>query len=111
MEFLTEIGMREALIGAGIVLVLAVLIDGLRRMRRERKQGLKMSIGLGGGFPEDDGYGPELPNGGARVVGRHDPVIGDTGPDDLAADGLGQLEDPWQDEDGLSQNSDRESCS
>ena len=107
MEFLSQIGMREALIGAGIVLVLAVLVDGLRRMRRERQQGIKMSIGLGGGFPEEEGYGPELPNGGARVVhrnaagDRHDPVIGDTGPDDLAGNEL-QLDDPWQDGDGLT---------
>ena len=105
MEFLTEIGMREGLIGAGILLVLAVLLDGLRRMRRERQQGLKMSLGLGGGFPEDDGYGPELPNGGARVVHRHDPVIGDTGPDDLAL-GLGELDDPWQEAGGLASATD-----
>ena len=91
MEFLTEIGMREGLIGAGIVLVLAVLVDGLRRMRRERQQGIKMSLGMGGGFPEEEGFGPELPNGGARVVHRHDPVIGDTGPDDLLAG------ESWQD--------------
>jgi len=85
MDLLTEIGVREWLIGAGLLLVLAVLVDGFRRMRAERSGGLKMSIGMGGGFA-DDGTAvdsPELPNGGARVIDRTDPIISDQGPDDL----------------------------
>ena len=70
-----ELGMREWLILGGVVLVLIVLVDGLRRMRRERSGGLKMSLGLGGGFTDADEYGPELPNGGARIVNRSEPTI------------------------------------
>ena len=85
MDLLTEIGVREWLIGAGLLLVLAVLIDGFRRMRAERSGGLKMSIGIGGGFADDGAAAdsPELPNGGARVIDRTDPIISDQGPDDL----------------------------
>ena len=86
MDLLTEIGVREWLIGAGLLLVLAVLVDGFRRMRAERSGGLKMSIGIGGGFADDGAAAadsPELPNGGARVIDRTDPIISDQGPDDL----------------------------
>jgi len=79
MEILSNFGMREWLIGCGIVLVLVVLIDGFRRMRSERKSEIKMSLALGGGFPdesEDDAYGSELPNGGARVVDREMSELG-----------------------------------
>ena len=85
MDLFTEIGVREWLIGAGLLLVLAVLVDGFRRMRAERSGGIKMSLGMGGGFA-DDGTAvdsPELPNGGARVIVRTDPIISDQGPDDL----------------------------
>jgi cell division protein ZipA len=80
MELLSNFGMREWLIGCGIILVLVVLVDGFRRMRSERKSEIKMSLALGGGFPdngEDEGYGSELPNGGARVVVREEPDMGD----------------------------------
>ena len=85
MDWLTEIGVREWLIGAGLLLVLAVLVDGFRRMRAERSGGIKMSLGMGGGFVDDGSPvdSPELPNGGARVIVRTDPIISDQGPDDL----------------------------
>ena len=86
MDLLTEIGVREWLIGAGLLLVLAVLVDGFRRMRAERSGGIKMSLGMGGGFADDGATAadsPELPNGGARVIVRTDPIISDQGPDDL----------------------------
>lgn len=78
MELLSNFGMREWLIGCGVILVLVVLFDGVRRMRSEQKKEIKMSLALGGGFPEDteDRFGSELPNGGARVVSRQEPVIG-----------------------------------
>lgn len=85
MDLFAEIGVREWLIGAGLLLVLAVLVDGFRRMRAERKGGIKMSLGMGGGFVDDgepfDTH--ELPNGGARVIVRTDPIISDQGADDL----------------------------
>ena len=90
MDWFANFGMREWLIFGGILLVLLVLVDGFRRMRSERKEGLKMSLGMGGGFPEDTGqdpnetYGAELPNGGARVINRRDPIISDQGADDLS---------------------------
>ena len=77
MDLLAEIGMREWLIGGGVLLVLAVLLDGFRRMRAERRSGIKMSLGMGGGFADDAPYGTELPNGGARVIRRTDPIISD----------------------------------
>ena len=85
MDLFTEIGVREWLIGAGLLLVLAVLVDGFRRMRAERSGGIKMSLGMGGGFADDGATldSPELPNGGARVIVRTDPIISDQGPDDL----------------------------
>ena len=82
MEFLSQFGMREWLIAGGLVLVLSVLIDGYRRMRSERRDNIKLSLGMGGGFDEDV-QSPELPNGGARVIKRTDPIISDQGADDL----------------------------
>lgn len=88
MDLFTEIGIREWLIGAGLLLVLAVLVDGFRRMRAERSGGIKMSLGMGGGFVDDGAptESPELPNGGARVIVRTDPIISDQGADDLFYD-------------------------
>lgn len=86
MDLLSNFGMREWLIGGGIVLVLAVLVDGFRRMRAERSGGIKMSLGMGGGFPENGESTPcaaELPNGGARVIHRTDPIISERGADDI----------------------------
>ena len=82
MEFLSQFGMREWLIAGGLVLVVSVLIDGYRRMRSERRDNIKLSLGMGGGFDEDV-QSSELPNGGARVIKRTDPIISDQGADDL----------------------------
>ena len=90
MEWFAQFGMREWLIFGGILLVLLVLVDGFRRMRQERNEGIKMSLGMGGGFPDDanqgpiDAYGAELPNGGARVINRQAPIITDQAVDDLS---------------------------
>ncbi len=86
-----ELGMREWLILGGVVLVLAVLFDGFRRMRSERSRGLKLSLGLGGGFADVDPYGSELPNGGARVVHRSEPRLGDTNFDTIDSGTLESL--------------------
>lgn len=102
MDLLSEIGMREWLIGGGVLLVLAVLIDGFRRMRAERSDPIKMSLGLGGGFPEEgETFGTELPNGGARVIHRTDPIISEQGPDDLVpvSREMNEALEQWRDED------------
>lgn len=104
MDLLTEIGVREWLIGAGLLLVLAVLVDGFRRMRAERSGGLKMSIGMGGGFADDGSAvdSPELPNGGARVIDRTDPIISDQGPDDLFfEEDASEANTDWEDEEPM----------
>jgi len=104
MDLFTEIGVREWLIGAGLLLVLAVLVDGFRRMRAERSGGIKMSLGMGGGFA-DDGTAvdsPELPNGGARVIDRTDPIISDQGPDDLFfEEDASEANTDWEDEEPM----------
>lgn len=63
--------LREWLIVVGVVIILGILIDGLRRMRLSKQDSLKMSRDLGGQIentPIDDGFNPELPGGGVRVV-------------------------------------------
>ncbi|NNC55419.1 MAG: cell division protein ZipA [Pseudomonadales bacterium] len=75
MSWLSNIGMREWLLICGVALVMVVLADGFRRMRNERRGKIKMGR-LGGGFPENgiaEPFNSELPNGGARVVGRAEP--------------------------------------
>jgi cell division protein ZipA len=67
--------MREWLTVIIALLILAVVLDGLRRMRQARRSGIRMSRGKrptsvpGRG----DEYGSELPNGGARVVNVRKP--------------------------------------
>jgi cell division protein ZipA len=69
-----EFGVREWIILVGVLLVLAVLLDAYRRFRNEQRNTIrmaKMSVGMGGGYDEEEeDYGHELPNGGGRVVSR-----------------------------------------
>ncbi len=85
MDFLSEFGMREWLIAGGVILVFAVLVDGIRRMRNENKTGIKISLGLGGGFADHGDYSTELPNGGGRVIRRTDPTFDGGDPEELLA--------------------------
>lgn len=65
--------LRELLIVVGIIFIAGIVADGFRRMRRAKKDSLEMSIGMGGEIentPLDDGFNPELPNGGARKLGE-----------------------------------------
>lgn len=66
--------LREWLIAIGILVILGIVIDGLRRMRRARKESIAISSGMGADdlddSPLDDEYNPELPNGGARTISR-----------------------------------------
>ena len=67
---------QELLITLGALLILAILIDGIRRARNSRYDRIRMSRRKQPIFDEDgdDGfnYGSELPNGGARVVSHRD---------------------------------------
>ncbi len=65
--------MREWLTVIVVLLIAGILLDGWRRMRQSRHGSIKMSRNIGqhssSDKDEDDNYGSELPNGGARVVG------------------------------------------
>lgn len=66
--------LREWLITIGTLVIIGIVIDGLRRMRRAKKESMAISSGMGADdlqeSPLDDEYNPELPNGGARTVSR-----------------------------------------
>ncbi len=66
--------LREWLIAIGTVVIIGIVIDGLRRMRRARKESIAISSGMGADdlddSPLDKDYNPELPNGGARTISR-----------------------------------------
>lgn len=71
---------RDWIIVVGVIVILGILLDGYRRMRLARMDSLKMSKNMGGEIdtsPLDDDYNPELPGGGARVVARSEPALGD----------------------------------
>lgn len=53
-----------------VLLIVAVLLDGIRRMRQSRRSSLKMSLSMHKGISKEEleEYGSELPNGGARVL-------------------------------------------
>lgn len=66
--------LREWLIAIGALVILGIVIDGIRRMRRARKESMAISSSMGADdlsdSPLDDDYNPELPNGGARTISR-----------------------------------------
>ncbi|MGS2724024.1 cell division protein ZipA [Porticoccus sp. GXU_MW_L64] len=61
---------QELLITLGALLIIAILIDGIRRARHSRHDRIRMSKRKQPIFDDgdDDNFGSELPNGGARVV-------------------------------------------
>lgn len=71
-----ELGIRGWMVIVGVLLILAVVLDGYRRMRNERYGNIKMSLKMGGQVSEDgseevddlDLLNSELPNGGARII-------------------------------------------
>lgn len=66
-----EIGVHDWMIIVGVLLILAVLIDGYRRMRNERRGKIRMSLNKQFLNSSDKDKGSsELPKGGARVVSR-----------------------------------------
>ena len=53
------------MIVVGVLLIVAVLLDGYRRMRSAQRDHLRINVK---NEREDEDYNPELPGGGARVV-------------------------------------------
>lgn len=75
--------MKDWVIIIGTLLILLVLVDGIRRKRNERmgkikvSRSLKKSLRQSSDYDDDEtveapSYISELPNGGARVVGKRD---------------------------------------
>lgn len=66
--------LREWLIAIGTLVIIGIIIDGVRRVRRARKESMEISSGMGADdledSPLDDEFNPELPNGGARSISR-----------------------------------------
>ena len=66
--------LREWLIAIGTLVIIGIVVDGIRRMRRARKESMAISSGMGADdledSPLDDEFNPELPNGGARTISR-----------------------------------------
>lgn len=67
-----ELGVREWMIIVGVLLILAVLLDGYRRMRNERRGNIRISLNKQflNSVDELEESSSELPSGGARAVGR-----------------------------------------
>lgn len=67
-----ELGVRDWMIIVGVLLIVAVLLDGYRRVRNERRGKIRMSLNkqyLNSGEPDEPDT-CELPNGGARTINR-----------------------------------------
>jgi cell division protein ZipA len=63
---------RTVMILLGLLGMVVILIDGFRRMRRARAEALRLDVSNEFRFP-DEGHNPELPGGGARVIGDEEP--------------------------------------
>lgn len=66
-----QLDLREFLFLAGVIVIIIIMIDGVRRMRLSRNQIQQ------GEKEASDGYSHELPRGGARKVDLEDLVLGD----------------------------------
>ncbi len=68
-----ELDVRDWMIIIGILLIVVVLLDGYRRVRNERRGNIRMSLNkqfLNASAESTEEHSSELPNGGARTVGR-----------------------------------------
>lgn len=71
-----EFSVREWTIIVGVLLIVAVFLDGYRRVRNERSNRIRVSLSKQvfsqpSSVPDpNDGPNPELPNGGARVISK-----------------------------------------
>ncbi len=66
-----ELNLRTVLVILGALVMLGILFDGFRRMRRARQEALKLDVKGDFKFPVES-FSSELPNGGARVIGERD---------------------------------------
>ncbi len=70
-----EFGGREIMILVGILVLIAIVLDVIRRVRRARYEKIRMPRRKQPIFDDemgDNDYGSELPSGGARIVARRD---------------------------------------
>jgi cell division protein ZipA len=61
--------MKQWIVGSILIVIVVIVIDGIRRMRNARRDSLHMSLKVKNGTEldiEDEDYGSEFPNGGAR---------------------------------------------
>jgi cell division protein ZipA len=82
-----DLSIRDWMLVIGVLLILAVLLDGYRRVRRDRVRKVRMSlkpVPAGDGSEGEQLTRGELPNGGARVAVRsgrssahQEPTFGD----------------------------------
>lgn len=63
-----ELGLQEILVGVGVFAILAIVLDGIRRHRRQKNPDIRMDLDLTGSVSGDP-FNPELPAGGARQAG------------------------------------------
>lgn len=90
-----ELTLRDGMVIVGSLLILAVVIDALRRMRQQRS---RVKVKLAGNLPdadagEDLSLYRELPNGGARVIDRRGGARGDEDSGEDSGDGSGEGSD------------------
>jgi cell division protein ZipA len=73
---LTDLTIRDWMVIVGVLLIMAVLLDAWRRIRRDKRTNVRMKLVNPDELPpapeEDINRFRELPNGGARVVERGD---------------------------------------
>lgn len=65
-----DLTMKQWVVGAILIVIVVILVDGIRRMRNARRDSLHMSLDVKGSDSldiEDENYGSEFPNGGART--------------------------------------------
>lgn len=76
-----DLSIRDWMLVIGVLLILAVLLDGYRRVRKDRIRKVRMSLKPVPGGDEEPPTRGELPNGGARVAPRNqrsaEPTFGD----------------------------------
>jgi cell division protein ZipA len=66
-----EVDLRTVLVILGGIVMLGILVDGFRRMRRSRQDALSFDVKGDFKFPEES-FPSELPNGGARIIRERD---------------------------------------
>jgi cell division protein ZipA len=65
-----DLSIRDWMVVIGVLLILAVLLDGYRRMRKTHGAKIRMSLKTVPTGSEEDMTRGELPNGGARLASR-----------------------------------------